>query len=191
MQLITLENDYPILVPEVRLIKEFNALIVRDRGSKGDTQARKKKQATKELAFIYFYVDYKSSYLLYPDREVNPDDDVRLEKLKKDLELGDDFVIDALIEAAITKYKELTFTRSMRALESARIGFQGMEDAIRSVNMSFLKPSELKAYASLIADWGKSLDGLDALEERVKKEQNDSRARVKGGGDVGDFEDPD
>lgn len=52
---------------EIRTLKEFNAILTRDKGSEGDFDGRKKFFAFKELMYIYLYSHPSSVYRDKPD----------------------------------------------------------------------------------------------------------------------------
>lgn len=58
---------------------------------------KKKDIALKELAFIFFYCDIKSNYLITPFDE-------RVNEIKKDIGLPEDWVVDDKVQAAIDYY---------------------------------------------------------------------------------------
>lgn len=113
--LITLEDDYPVFNPEARLIKEFLAIIVRDRGSKGDAQGRKKSLATKELAFVHFFTSLTSQ------QNINiEDEEERTKAIKRELDLPDEWKIDKIVRDAIDKYADYQETPTSGILQTVR-----------------------------------------------------------------------
>lgn len=119
MELVILgDNDLPTFNPAVKEIREFKALIHRDKGTKdteigGDHDGRKKLISTKELALIYFYCGSNSMYEAFEGKE-------KIDKIKTDLELPSKWKVDDEIQAAIDKYNELTYTPSRKLIETAR-----------------------------------------------------------------------
>ena len=81
---------------------EFKTILERDKGSKGDSQGRKKIQATKELTYIYFIADQLS----IPNKE-GYNKEKSHEFAKREAGLEDDWKIDKDIDDAILKYKTL------------------------------------------------------------------------------------
>lgn len=114
MKLITIEDDMPVFNPEARTIKEFLYLLTRDKSSKGDADGRKKRLATKELAFVHFMGHHNSEFVLtYEESE-------REEKIKKFIDLPNDWKPDAAVKAAIVVYQEMMETPSVIALRETR-----------------------------------------------------------------------
>lgn len=111
----TLEDDFPVFNALARTIKPLAAVIVRDKGSKGDTQARKKSMAMKELAFVWFYTSILSSY-----RATIEDDDERASAIKRDMELGDNWKIDKVVQDAIDYYANYIKTPTSEILQTVR-----------------------------------------------------------------------
>lgn len=79
--------------PEARNIPEFKAIIIRDKGSDGDHDGRKKLYAFKELMFAYTYYHPLSMY-----RDLA--DEVRFSACVGYADLPLDFKLDDLIKAA-------------------------------------------------------------------------------------------
>lgn len=84
---------------EARKILEFNVLMVRDKGSAGDSEGRKKYVACAEIYYIYLVYDVRSIYYFLPMHE-------KKEKAKKDAKLPENWKEDADIVNAINMYKE-------------------------------------------------------------------------------------
>lgn len=101
IKLIVLEDNKPVFNPEVRMFVPFRKIIERDKGSKGDIDGRRKYNATKELAFIYWFADPRSNY-----KESYQNETERVEKIKKLLNLSEDWQPDTLIKDAISFYLE-------------------------------------------------------------------------------------
>lgn len=113
--LVILEDDFPIFNPIARTIKQYNQIIVRDKGSKGDNQGRKKIMATKELAFVWFFSCLTSSY------NINTEDEVEREKLiKRDIELPEGWKRDDVINNAIAYFCDYQETPTSGLLQTVR-----------------------------------------------------------------------
>ena len=192
MKLITLEEDFPIFNPEVRMIKEFRTIIERDKGSKGDASGRYKKLATKELAYVHFMSYYNSEFI------TSYSEDEREAKVIKHLDLPEGWKADVQIEYACLTYKALTNTPSMDALREAREALFSADKILKIYRMRLQKQlqemdmevtgddedenekkiqSKLdsvdKTYSRIMEISKKMPDAMDTinkLEERVKKE---------------------
>lgn len=181
------------LQPEIQKIDAFSKIIKRDKD-------KAKRNAHNELAFVYFWTDYKSPYL-------NNSEDKRLERLKKDLRLGDDFKIDPQIKDAIDKYRELNETPSIRTLrtikETLAVTVSVTETMRKKVEKSLEEYQNgdvtenteditviIQAVTSLISlseKIPKTISVLEAMEAKVKTESTETK--IYGGGKAGLFED--
>lgn len=182
------EIDHQVVIdPELRLIPEFAKVIRRDK-------SRSKLNAIKELAYVYFVYDYKSPYAIYPEDE-------RKVRVGIDQKLGDNYEPDEVVSAAIEAYKRYNVTPAVATLVSVREGLltsSKLIDAMRKrIDAALSNPDDsdiepIVEHVVKLLDISqklpKSIDSIEQLEERVKRElSNDSR--VKGGGQVGMFED--
>jgi len=181
MKLFDIENNEVIINPEIRIIPEVNAVIKKDKD-------RFKRLALKELAFIYFYCDYKSDcyYLEEPTRTIEA---LKLSGLDK----VDKWKIDDVVKACIEFYEINQESTSIKLLKSARIGADKISKYLIDVDLSELdgngklvhKASDVGTAINNIA---KILNSLNALETQVKIDKMESSI-IKGGGIQGDFED--
>jgi hypothetical protein len=188
------ENSGKItLQPEIQKIDAFAQIIRRDKD-------KAKRNAHNELAFVYFWTDYKSPYL-------NNNEENRLARLRKDLRLGDDWKPDAAIKNAIDKYRELNETPAIRTLrtvkETLAVTVAVTESMRKKVEASLeayntgdeTENSEditviIQAVTALITlseKIPKTISVLGAMEEKVKTESADTK--IYGGGKAGLFED--
>lgn len=155
--------------PSLRYIDEFNKLIRRDRGSGGDFDGRKKRQATKELAFIFHMCHHSSPYQQYLEEE-------RKERLGDDLFEDSDYEPDDEVVAAMKKFIELTRTPLSRLLDSAHTAVNRLSEYFNNVDLEQTddkgqlvnKPRDVLASLSSL---GKTVASLQQLEEQVAKEQ--------------------
>lgn len=199
----------PVFNPEVRTIKAFKDLLIRDKGSKGDADGREKKQALKELAFIYFIAYYNSEFITSYSEED------RIPAIKRHLALAEDWQPDALVELAIITYKELISTPSSDSLVEARESLfsankiikilrkqlesllqqldsqlTGLTDEESEKMVSGLIEKTTKLYDKIMSIADKmpsTLDTINKLEERVKKEMEKEKTG-RGKSQVNDFE---
>jgi hypothetical protein len=178
-----LQNNLPVLRPECRTIKEFRRLIERDKGSKGDHDGRDKRQAVKELAFIYFEETYGSPFKEEKDKET------RLKQIKLSLDLPEDWKPDEEVLEAAKVYKKLQTTSSMNLLDS-------MEKAIYKLK-AYLDNTDLNEtvaagsrkgellndpvkYKSIVKDFAELQEGLKKQKEIVHKEIEEKLANRRG-----------
>lgn len=97
--MINTEGYLEINKPEARNIPEFKIILIRDKGSEGDHDGRKKLFAFKELMFCYLYYHPLSMYREMPDEE-------RLNSSKSQAELTEAWKIDDVITQAGRKMAE-------------------------------------------------------------------------------------
>lgn len=93
MKLFKMVNWQLIVSEETWGLLPFKKLLDRDK-------TKEKERAHAEVLFIWYFCDIKSDYLSMSEKE-------RTEELKKDIEgLGDDWELDAEVQAAIDCYKK-------------------------------------------------------------------------------------
>lgn len=115
MGFFKIENHVLILdKEEIRLIPEYRELLVRDKGKSGDDR-NSKIRCYKEFAYIYFYADYKSPYIDFPDKQ-------RDIESKKDARLEEDWKPDNAVKLAIDKYIFLQPSSANKILTSLQRG---------------------------------------------------------------------
>lgn len=187
MRLFREESFKVVVDAELKLIPEFKALITRDRSAD-------KKQAVKELSFIYFFHDHKSPYFIYPEDE-------RRLRVCKDSGLGEAFTPDDKVQAAIKKYLELSKTPTIQSLTSIREGLltssrlidtlrERIESALADPLLEDIDPvvRSVTRMLEISEKLPKAIENITSLEEKVKKEESND-VRIKGGGKKGMFED--
>jgi len=196
IKLIILEDDFPVFNPELRMLVPFRKIIERDRGrksetgvyDKGDADGRKKSIATKELAFIYFFADPRSSYV-----ESYQDLDIREAKIKTILGLPDNWKKDNLIDEAIAFYlTEIEDDFDYRYLltnistaEKTRIYLENVDYTARDSKGNLLyKAADV---VKTIKESGGLIESLKGLREKVFKKAS-LTTRIRGGGNMGLFE---
>ena len=192
MSLFTEKSGKLSIAPEIQKIDAFSQIIRRDKD-------KAKRNAHNELAFVYFWTDYRSPYL-------NNTEPKRLESLKKDLRLGEDWTMDAVIKSAVAKYRELNETPAIKTLrtvkETLSVTISVTESMRKKVEKSLeeyesgnvTETSEditviIQAVTSLISlseKIPKTISILEAMEEKAKQEAVDTK--IYGGGQAGLFE---
>lgn len=156
--LIVLENDIPVFNPAAKLIKEFKAVIERDKGSLGDSQGRKKLQATKELAFVALYVSLKSPY------NRNFDEQARVGELVRGLELPPDWRLDEVMKKAMKRYELTQVTPSSAMIVSVRKALYSSRNIISFLEKRLEKTMKALMEAELLGD------EVDALMDKAIKD---------------------
>lgn len=122
------------------------------------------KLSINELSFIYFFVDHRSSYSAYESSE-------REEILIKDLKVS----ITPKLKAAVDKYKELSETHAVKLLKSARISVTKLEKYFENIDLTEMDENgrliyQAKDLVANLSKMGDVVEGLDKLEELVKKQ---------------------
>jgi hypothetical protein len=200
--LFVLVNGVPELSIEAKLIKPYNTLIKRDKGSEGDADGRKKLLATKEIAFVVWYSNLKSVY----NRNYEPS--ARIAELKKGLKLPDDWKIDDCIRDAMKEYAKTQVTPSSVMLTSTRNAIYEARNLIEILDTRLKalmkKVKETMLLENVTDDYEKELDALiiramtyiesllkyskqitdmlstlDTLEKKYVKEMEESRGKNK------------
>lgn len=172
MKLVQLIDEMPYFSEEARTIIQFNRILMRDKGSEGDSDGRKKKFALKELAFVYFYCSFDGRFQFY-DTEKE-----RIEAIKSVLGLPKEWVIDSVIEDAIKMYSYLTETESMALVKEARRAIKKLKEFIEDVDLNATTKSGTLVFSpkdlqSVIKDMPYTIESLNKAKEIVQKELGD------------------
>ena len=122
------DQGIPEISDEARTILVFKKLITRDKGSEGDYDGRKKYQAAKELAFVYFFAKFDSPYESYEEFD-------RIIKVKKAVGLDEKWKIDSDIQEAIDYFKEIQRTPSMKFLDAVEKAIRNMSDYLETTKI--------------------------------------------------------
>ncbi len=180
-QLFQLNYDLELEInkAEARKILEFKVLMVRDKGSEGDSDGRKKYIACAEIYYIYLVYDVRSIYYSLPMHE-------KKEKAKKDAKLPDEWKEDIEIVNAINMYKECfkltgagrAYVAAEKAYMSITIDTEEMLDAIEKYKQ-LLKPIDAKIEAmtktesprleltSRVNEANALIEAITALQQKV------------------------
>ena len=184
MNLFTIKNNYPAILPEALLIPEFRVLWDRDK-----TTGRSKSRAVEDLAYVYYMMDYQSAYRAYPPEE-------RKEELRKDIITRSRWKEDPEIVIAMAKYDKLQETPNMRFLKAVEQTLEGLTTYFENLNFDPNKKDEegkkvpiddAKKAMEAASKAGPLLASIQTLREKVRSEQNVG-AIVRGGGTVGMYE---
>lgn len=164
MQLFDIIDNKISFAPQALEIKVFKALWLRDK-------TKHKERANAELAFVYFYSDYKSIYATITD------DDERAVIIYDTLDMKEK--PDDLVYEACNYYKERQNTHSMNLLLSARIATKKMEDFLASVDFTEEDSKgnlkyDINKVANILGNIAKIVENLAALQDQVQKELEES-----------------
>lgn len=188
-ELFKLDDEYLVELNRewISTIPEFAKIIRDDKGSKGDTQARKKLHAKRVFTFIYHYCDFQSQFVDYGAER-------RREEALHNAGLCEDDVTIVAVEIAIDKYNRLQDTRILRLLKSANGGIDKLTDyydnidfELRDINDKLMYSP--KEFQTMVATLDKTYEGVKSLENRVKKELKEA-ARVRGDVELSEMETP-
>lgn len=169
--------------PEVLLVREFKALLDRDKTTY-------KQRATRELTYMYLAIDYKSIYNQYSELE-------RHEEALSDSGLTEEEFNDPIFREACRKYRNLQDSnKSIKLLNAARNAADQFVDYFETIidlnerdqngKPVFSAEKVMKEMAQL----SKVHEQLVALEAQVKQDlevSSGTRANVERGFDPGDF----
>ena len=175
----SLNKQLEINEPEIFLVREFKALLERD-----------KERAFKELTYIFLALDYKSIYSQYTEYE-------RHEEALSDSGITEEMFNDPLFREACRKYRSLQDSnKSIKLLNAARNAADQFVDYFETIidlnerdqngKPVFSAEKVMKEMAQL----SKVHEQLIALEAQVKQElevQSGTRANVDEGFDPGNF----
>lgn len=162
--------------PEAAEIGAFRTLIDRD-SSEG------KREATRELSYVYHMCDTDSPYF-----QSVGDKEVRKEELIRDLwDKDSDWKPDEEVKKAIKYYREHHMTPAQQLLESALEGVNNLRDYFKDADPMARDENgrvvwKAKDIVSNLSKIGDVITGLKELQEEVEKEQ------VKGGDNRGNVE---
>lgn len=179
----SLNKQLEINEPEILLVREFKALLDRDK-------TPTKERATKEFTYIFLAIDWKSPYNQYSEQE-------RHEEALSDSGITEIEFNDPIFREACRKYRTLQDSnKSIKLLEAAKRAadqFIDYFDTIVDLNERdnngkpiFSAEKVMKEMAQL----HKVHEELVTLEDEVKKELTE-QSTIRGGGedgfDPGDF----
>lgn len=153
------EGYLEINKPEVRGIDEFRKVLEKDKGSKGDSDGRKKLKAFKELMYIHLFSSPVSIYRDLPE-------DIRHANSRRDAGLLATWKPSGIVKEACKKYKEL---ESMSAVYHTYIN---ASRGVYSIGEDLKYFNELKEKArNTIKEKSAQLEVEEIEEERQKLEK--------------------
>ena len=157
--------------PDILLIKEFEDLWNNDRNkTKEDKTGQMKTRAYRELKYIYLAIDWRSPYNQYMAQEKH-------ELALIDADLTQEEFDDSTFRAACRKYKELQETSIVGSLLQAQYNtIYKMKIYYDNIDLEEKKEdgtriNKTKDILAEMASTAKALEGLKALEEMWRKEQ--------------------
>ncbi|MFW5890661.1 MAG: hypothetical protein ACOCUI_00405 [bacterium] len=180
MNLFDIEDGKIVANATSLAIPEFKKLWTRDK-------SKEKDQAYKDLSYVVFMCDMSMNN---PYRNYAEDD--REKVLKKDFFNSETIELDKDIQNAINKFKQMQETVSVRLLRSAKKAAEKLSQYFDKIDFN-----EKDSYGRLIysardvssnlKEIGNIVKSLSTLEDQVKKEQA-SANKIRGGGEIGEYE---
>tara|TARA_R100000365_G_C2743494_1_gene72235 strand:- start:435 stop:1034 length:600 start_codon:yes stop_codon:yes gene_type:complete len=190
------EDNYLVRVDlSIKVLDEFKALIERDKD-------RKKRVSTSEFAWMYHMYNPKSPFSA-------EDESVRSDKILKSLSALENWKPDKLVKEAAEKYKELFVnTPDIKLLLSLIEGLNMSNNLVKILNKKIrdiisldengegITQEDIKDAMGYLNSLIKIADDIPTVISKIKKLENDIKKdsnndmRIKGGGEIGYFEDP-
>lgn len=167
---------------EVWGLSPFKKILKRDKSRNKDT-------ALKEMLFIYFYADIKSDYLIISDVKE------RENEIKKDIELPENWKIDAVIKEAIDFYESRSLTVIGKLYKNALKATNDISEYLTQTDVLLRerdnngKPvNDINKFTASIKLVKTLMQDLKAAEKEVLKEQQELEGRMKGSKQMSVFE---
>ena len=178
-----LNKQLEINEPELLLIREFKALLDRDKTNHKD-------KATRELTYIYLAIDWKSPYSQFSEYE-------RHQEALIDANITEEEFNDPVFREACRKYRNLQDSnKSIKLLEAARNAADQFVDYFETIvdlnerDQNGKPVFQAEKVMKEMAQLNKVHEQLAELEKMVKRElteQSSIRANATEGFDPGDF----
>ena len=175
-------KDYVLTVePQVWGISIFKKILKRDK-------SRDKDRALKEMLFIYYYSDIKSDYLII-------DSKFRIEEIKKDIGLPEDWRIDSVLQEAIDFYEERSLTVVGKLYKNALAAANDISEYLTKTKELLEERDErgkpvttLTTIVGGISKIKTVMQDLKAAEKELIKERIETEGKMKGKQSMGMFE---
>tara|TARA_R110002020_G_scaffold377081_1_gene588138 strand:- start:190 stop:735 length:546 start_codon:yes stop_codon:yes gene_type:complete len=178
IELLIVNNYNVIPSTYILTIKDFKVLYDRDR-------SKDKGNAIKEFAYIYFYCDHNSPFMVYSLEERIKEVIISVygENVK--------WKPDSKVKTACATYIKLKETSAVRLLKSATASVTKLENYFKDIDLTLMddngKPIfNAKDLVMNLSKVGDVVQGLSKLEELVKKEEQKS-SKVRGGVEINKY----
>lgn len=170
MKLIEYINFEIKISDEALLVKPIRLLYNKDR-------SKSKEQFIKQMSYLYFYADPRSSYNYITNDKERSKAIIAQEGLPKDFKPSEE------LEKAISIYRQLTTTTSLLLLQDTRIAVDKVRDFLRNVDLNLLddkgKPvytiNSITATIKQIPQLAKDLAEAEKLVTKEIEEQGRAR----------------
>lgn len=175
-------KDYSLTVSnEAWGLSPFKKILKRDK-------SRTKDLALKEMLFIYYYADIKSDYLIMDEKD-------RVNEIKKDINLPEDWKLDQTIQEAINFYEERSLTVLSKLYKNALKAANDISDYLALTGELLAERDNnnkpVNTLATIVAGVSKIkvvMQDLKAAEKELIKEKIETEGRMKGSREMGLFE---
>ena len=171
---LTVEDNMWGLIP-------FKKILKRDK-------SRDKDRALKEMLFIYYYSDIKSDYLII-------DSKFRIEEIKKDIGLPEDWRIDSVLQEAIDFYEERSLTVVGKLYKNALAAANDISEYLTKTKELLEerddKGKPVTTLTTIVGGISKIktvMQDLKAAEKELIKERIETEGKMKGKQSMGMFE---
>ncbi len=162
-------------------LEKFKKILKRDK-------SRDKDRALKEMLFIYYYSDIKSDYLII-------DSKFRIEEIKKDIGLPEDWKIDSVLQEAIDFYEERSLTVVGKLYKNALAAANDISEYLTKTKELLEERDErgkpvttLTTIVGGISKIKTVMQDLKAAEKELIKERIETEGKMKGKQSMGMFE---
>ncbi len=176
MELFTLTEDWEIELtrPTLMAVSAFAKILTiqYNSGYPSDSQGSKRLRARHEFLYLYFMYDFRSEF-------ASLDEESRHLQACEAAKLDVKFKPSDSLLGAIDKYTELQDTRSIKAVKAA---WKGIDTIISSIESA--GPDKAEEIEKRISNLGKLIEGLNKLENQVKKDIQGEGA-IRGGSSTG------
>ena len=200
-KILKFKEDFELeLNTELLLVKEFELIVTR--------AGKRKIQAFKEIGYVYHMANPSSPYYNYSETD-------RHLKLKSDLfnEINPAWEPDDVVKAAIVKYRELTKTPSLHAVDSMLNSLHECNDIIIEITKQLkqdlldgkhksginnkrgqivsgteLMLNDLTALLKVSKEIPNHIDVLEKLQKKLQEERKQGKGKIKGNVNISERE---
>ena len=171
MRILDLKDNKLTITPELLGISPFKELWEKDK-------TKDKEKATAQFKYIWYTSDYGSPYFKYVDKD-------RHEAVCVDVLKNKKYKVSSDLQAAVEKYKEITKSPAISAVEAAFAFIHNLETFFKTVDIGELKSP--KTITDMFASMPKVVASLNDAKAAAEKEQHQG-VKVRGNHTVGLFE---
>jgi len=180
------ENWDVVIRPEVLVLKPFKKVM---------SKYKIKKYGLAELSYIYFMVDFRSTYLDIVDEKR------RTSTVLENIVDSDKIIINKITKDAIEFYEREQPSMSHKHLKSMKRALVNLQESLSNINLSIemknpvteeLEPvyntMDLNRITTIIKDSPKLISAIKEMEKQVKTELQENTTHV-GSGEKSIYED--